>query len=341
MKFDSTILKKYLSGKFSLNDKAIVDEYFADDQYTSLLDAGLNEYWNSCSGKTPAKDLNPLLQKINHRILLQSAPKTSKLSLLWQFYSRVAAILLLPVLILSVYLMLQNEDVVSDAASFIEVHSPYGSRTKFSLPDGSTGWLNGGSLIRYPVQFGAERKVVLDGEAFFEVVKNPQSPFIVDATSLQIKVLGTSFNVVAYEVDSISEVVVASGKVEVTGEGQRFKQVLLPSERLICNRVNHQLSKSNVYIENYTSWKSGQLMFLNDKLDEVVRKLSRYYHVDIEVQADVRRTQQFRAIMQHESIDEVLRYMKLTMDIDYIISERTAGEDDLLSKRKIVITKKS
>jgi len=340
MKVDRDILKKYLNGRFSLNDKRMIDEYFTDDQYAGSLDAGLNEHWESHMKNGYGSDhhLEPVLDRVNHQILLHSPKNPNKLRLLWQVYSRVAAVLLFPVLIFSVWFLLQKGNEILTTSSFVEVHSPYGSRTKFVLPDGSAGWLNGGSFIRYPVQFGRERKIVLDGEAFFDVVRNPQSPFIVDANAIQIKVLGTSFNVVSYDKDSISEVVVASGKVEVLGEKGIFKQVLFPTERLVSNRVNNQVTKSNVNIQNYISWKSGHLMFINDNLDEVVRKLSRYYHVDIEVKQGVSRTQQFRAIMQNESLEEILRYMKLTMDIDYVIHERMASDDDFISKRKIIIS---
>jgi ferric-dicitrate binding protein FerR (iron transport regulator) len=330
MEFDPTILKKYLDGKFSLNDKKVVDEYFLDDQFTQLLDLELKKYWKDIYS------LDPVLDKINRRIHLQSQKNPAYLRYLWQLYGKVAAILLLPVLIFSVYFMMKRGDGTISTASLVEVYSPYGSRTKFLLPDGSVGWLNGGSSVQYPVSFGQERRVVLNGEAFFEVVKNPQSPFIVDGNSLQIKVLGTSFNVVSYDQDSISEVVVATGKVEVSGEGQ--KQVLSPSERLISNRLTNKVTRSNVDAENYISWRTGELKFLNDNLDEVVRKLSRYYYADIEVGQDVDKKQQFRAIMQNESLEEILKYMKLTMDIDFIIQERAAGNDNIVSKRKIIIT---
>lgn len=339
MRLNADIVRKYLKGKFSLNDKCIVDEFFENDHYSSELNNVLKDYWEETTIKEIEynKKLDEILDKINHRILLQSSKSTHKFKILWQLYSRVAAVLLLPILLFSIYYYLNpiNKGIT---ASWIEVHSPYGARTQFSLPDGSTGWLNGGSIIKYPVLFNSERKVTLNGEAYFDVVRNPDSPFTVEANQVKIKVLGTSFNVVSYDGDSISEVTVASGKVEVSSLGQILASKLLPSERLVMNRSKNRVFKSTVEIQNFISWKTGKLIFLNDNLDEVVRKISRFYNVDFEVKDNVNRDELFRAILEAESLEEVLRYMKLTMSIDYTIQERKQDQDSRISKRKVIIT---
>ena len=342
MEFNADILKKYLNGKFSLNDKRIVDEFFENDHYSTELNDVLKEYWEITDTQSTESKMNlgGILDKINHQILLRSTStqNKNKLKIIWQLYSRAAAVLLLPILLFSVYYSLNN-DIKSISAQWVEIHSPYGARTQFSLPDGSTGWLNSGSIIKYPVRFDAERTVTLNGEAYFDVVKNPESPFIVEANQVKVKVLGTSFNVVSYDCDSISEVIVASGKVEVSSSGQLLVSKLLPSERLVLNRSKNCFSKSTVDIQNYTSWKTGKLIFMNDRLDEVIRKLSRFYNVDFDVEDNVDKNQLFRAILKDENLEEILRYMKLTMGVDYVIQERKIEEDNWISKRKVIITK--
>lgn len=340
MEFNADIVRKYLHGKFSLADKRHVDEFFENDHYSAELNDVLKEYWEEAhsSGAETSKNLDRVLDRINHQILIRSTQNNNKLKTLWQLYSRVAAVLMLPILLFSLY-HAWNKDTKNKTDQWVEIHSPYGARTQFSLPDGSTGWLNSGSIIRYPVQFRSERSVTLNGEAYFDVVKNPDSPFIVDANQVKVKVLGTSFNVVSYDLDSISEVIVASGKVEVSSAGQLLASKLLPSERLVLNRSKNRYSKSIVDIQNYTSWKSGRLIFLNDNLDEVVRKVSRFYNVDLEVKGNVNRKELFRAILEEEGLEEVLRYMKLTMSLDYTILERKQDQDSRISKRKVIISK--
>ena len=339
MDFNREVISKYLKGKFSLNDKKQVDEYFMGNEYTSDLDGMLKDHWEevSCGEKPADKNLDFLLDKINHRIRLNTQRPVGRFRMVWRFYSNVAAILILPVLAISLlYSIVSRYD---SSAPWVEIHSPYGSRVQFSLPDGSSGWLNGGSVLRYQVQFSKKRVVVLNGEAFFQVVKNPALPFCVDAEGLKIKVLGTSFNVVSYKNDSVTEVTVATGEVEVKGKDVQFMQKLFPSQHLVLDRVKKQVSRSTVDIRNYTSWKNGKLIFLNDNLNEVARKISRYYNVDFEIGVNVNRSQLFRAILEDESLEEVLRYMKLIMPINYTVQEREQNLDGTVTRRKVILTK--
>ncbi len=338
MKFNADILQKYLNGKFSLDDKILVDEFFEDSSYSNELSDTLKDYWEEIILKpnenTP--NLEPVLNRINHQILLSSRP-TGRARKIWRLYSGVAAILLLPVLLFTFYHVYTTSRITN--SSWVEVHSPHGARTQFSLPDGSTGWLNGGSVIKYPVQFGSSRNVTLSGEAYFEVTKNPVSPFVIDANKIKIKVLGTSFNVFSYQNDSVAEVVVADGKVEVTNPNLKFKEILFPSDRLTLNTIKNSYSKSTVDVKEYISWKSGKLIFNNDPLTDVIRRLSRFYNVEFEVKENVDRNQLFRAFLEEESLEEVLRYMKMTMDIDYTIQERKVDQENKVSRQKIIISK--
>lgn len=337
MKLQKEIIKKYLHGCFSLTDKAAIDEYFTNQKYHQELNKELSDHWDELeAGEIPdKKDLTPLLDKINHEILLRSTRKTGALRLLWQVYAKTAAVLLIPIIAATFYLNRENNSF----DPWIEVHSPYGARTQFSLPDGSTGWLNSGSVIRYPAQFRDKRNIRLDGEAYFDIVKKPDSPFTILTHSMDVKVLGTSFNIVSYDVDSLSEVVVTSGKVQVVFENGKSGWNLSPNERLVYNRKSDSATKSLVDVEAFTSWKTGKLVFLNDNLDEVIRKLSRFYNVEFNIKPGVDHNQSFRAIMEKENLEEVLRYMSLTMEIDYAIQERKADSEGIIGKRKVLITK--
>ncbi len=336
MKFQAEIIRKYLRGRFSLNDKATVDKYFTNQKYNPELNEVLSNHWNELETRETSdqKDLSPVLNKINHEILLRSNRQPSTLRMLWQIYAKAAAVLLIPIVIVTLYLYQDR----SSSNSWVEIHSPYGARTQFSLPDGSTGWLNSGSVIKYSTQFQSDRNISLNGEAYFDVVKNPKSPFLIHTQSIDVQVLGTSFNVVSYDVDSIAEVVVTSGKVEVSKNNKKIRQNLLPNDRLVFNSLKNSTAISVVDVQNYTSWKTGKLIFMNDNLDEVIRKISRFYNVGFIINSDVDRSQLFRAIMEKENLEEVLRYMKLTMNIDYTIQERTVDNEGKIKKKEILIT---
>ncbi|MDD4192252.1 MAG: FecR domain-containing protein [Mangrovibacterium sp.] len=336
MKLRKEILIKYLRGYFSLNEKAVVDEYFASERFDTELTEVLREHWDELNTGKAAdrKDLSPVLDKISHELSLRRVRRMTTLKLVWRWYAKAAAILLVPVLIATFYR--SRTDNPSDA--WIEIHSPYGAQTRFTLPDGSSGWLNSGSVIKYPLGFCSERTVRLDGEAYFDVMKNPGSPFTVHTGSVDVNVTGTSFNVVSYDTDSLSEIVVTSGKIEVLFGKGKAALSLLPDERLVYHRQTGNLVKSVVDVQGFTSWKTGKLIFLNDNLDEAVRKIARFYHAKIRVDPEVDRNQSFRAIVEKESVEEVLRYMKLTMNLDYAVHEQKSGSGGVIEGKKIVIT---
>ncbi len=330
------ILIKYLRGYFSLNEKAVVDEYFTGKRYDKELTEVLKEHWDELNSGNVAdrKDLSPVLDRIGHELSLRPARRISTLKLVLQWYAKAAAILLFPVLAATFFW--SRTDNPSDA--WIEIHSPFGAQTRFTLPDGSSGWLNSGSVIKYPLEFRSERTVKLNGEAYFDVMKNPASPFTVHTGSVDVKVTGTSFNVVSYDTDSLSEIVVTSGKIEVLFGKGKAGLSLLPDERLVYHKQTGNLVKSLVDVQGFTSWKTGRLIFLNDNLDEAVRKIARFYHAKIRVDPEVDRNQSFRAIVEKESLEEVLRYMKLTMNLDYAIQEQKSGSGGVIEGKKIVIT---
>jgi ferric-dicitrate binding protein FerR (iron transport regulator) len=106
----------------------------------------------------------------------------------------------------------------------------------------------------------------------------------------------------------------------------------------VFNKLKSSAERSEVNVQNYTSWTTGRLVFQNDKLDEVARKLSRFYHVDFTIGENVDGSQSFRAVMEKESLEEVLRYMKLTMNINYNIREREINSEGLVTRQEVLIT---
>lgn len=157
-----------------------------------------------------------------------------------------------------------------------------GEKLDVTLPDGTEVRLNAGSTLRYPTQFATStREVELSGEAFFDVVKNPNAAFIVKTAGLTTTVLGTSFNINTNDSDNIT-VTVASGKVGVAAESSK-EVVLKPKQQLSYNKTSHQMRTQEVKLDKYLDWKDGILRFENTSISEAVKKLERWYDVDIEV----------------------------------------------------------
>jgi len=160
---------------------------------------------------------------------------------------------------------------------------PYGKRSRVVLPDQTEVWLNSGSKLTYPVKFaGDNREVFLQGEALFDVTHDEKRPFFVLTKQLDVRVLGTSFNVSAYEDDSIVQTVLVRGSVELEYKskflGISVNQKMVPGTLAVFDSAERSVEQSLVDTDQFTSWKDGYLLLENSPLSEIAKKLSRYYN---------------------------------------------------------------
>lgn len=170
---------------------------------------------------------------------------------------------------------------------FTQLIVPYGKRNCVILADGSKVWINSGSRLVYPVHFDSnKREVFLDGEAYFDVSKNPQKPFIVRTNKFNIQVLGTQFNVQCYEEEKVFNAVLVRGKVSLW-KNQRFfarKVVLAPSQMAIVAENQNKIDVRTVSdVQSYVSWVQGYVNFTDERTDLLLKKISRYYNVKIDL----------------------------------------------------------
>lgn len=157
---------------------------------------------------------------------------------------------------------------------------PYGKRTYITLADGSEVWLNSGTQLDFPSEFnGKTREIRVDGEIYIDVVPNKKMPFIVHAQDMQIRVLGTSFNISAYRDDFKKTIVLVEGKVKVE-RGETQLAELLPNEKI--DVLENRVSKETVNTSEYISWKKGILEFNGTPMSEILKKVGRYYNVQFE-----------------------------------------------------------
>lgn len=160
---------------------------------------------------------------------------------------------------------------------------PYGNRSTITLADGTQVWLNAGSRMIYPSRFiDRKREVFLVGEAFFNVTKNQEKPFIVKTPDIEIEVLGTQFNLSAYPEENVVQAVLTEGSIELgwTNGGLFDRSTkIVPGQMAMVNREKRETKLYNVNTEYYTSWREGYLTFNNSDLSRVVKKLERYYNI--------------------------------------------------------------
>ncbi len=165
---------------------------------------------------------------------------------------------------------------------------PYGKRSVLTLADGTRIWLNSGSKLVYPSNFDKrQREVYLEGQAFFSVTHAEDVPFYVHTKDMEVKVLGTEFDVSAYDDDPYTATVLTKGSVELTTQRQALfgskKTKITPGTRAVFDQGRAALTTEQVDVREYVSWKEGYLILARAPLAEVLKKLSRYYRVDIEL----------------------------------------------------------
>ncbi|TMU56113.1 FecR family protein [Flagellimonas algicola] len=202
---------------------------------------------------------------------------------------------------------------------------PQGKTFQLQLSDGTIAYLNAGSSIKYPVQFmeGAQRQIYVQGEAFLDVAKDPNHPFVVNTNGLNVRVLGTQFNVSAYPEDETTEVVLVEGAVslytEEDGYGSEKNVKLEPGFKGSFDKTSNHIDTSKVITSLYTSWINGKLVFRNMTFSNIMKKLERHYDVTIVNNNKDLTHDLFNANFGKEPIENVLMELKANYGIDYQI----------------------
>jgi len=211
---------------------------------------------------------------------------------------------------------------VIDTPSELSLYVPPSQRVSLTLQDGTTVWLNAQSTLTYPSIFtGDERRVKIQGEAYFEVAKDEKKPFIVSANGVDMKVLGTTFNVYSYPKEDISRISLVEGSLQVYFEDKETTGVLLkPNEQVTIK--GDEMAVENILYNDYFLWREGIYSFYNEPLANILKKLELYYDIEIVVKDQEmlqwRYTVKFR---QRDGIDEILRLMQRIHRFDMVRDE--------------------
>ncbi len=328
-------IRRFADNKYSYSDYSFVASSFRKDESNSEFKKSLEEDWNATTNNVDENvNVHRILDQLHHKINLRQVEKGA-LARFYSKFSKIAAVLLLPALItIAVFSYLSvNKPEVS--VSWAEIHSPIGSRTRFQLPDGSVGWLNSGSSIKYPVDFLNNRHVEIYGEAWFDVAHINSSAFRVATPYFDVQVLGTQFNVISYENEATAEVILEQGKVQILNNEGEVENVLIPDEHLVFNKQTNKMIKTSIDSESYSSWKDGLLIFKNEPMTEIARRLERRYSTDIILHGDLLKKSVFRATFQDENLEEICKMLSTVAPIRYEIHQREKLPDYTFSKRTV------
>ncbi|WP_292270185.1 FecR family protein [Butyricimonas sp.] len=203
-----------------------------------------------------------------------------------------------------------------------ELIVPRGGEYQIVLADGTRVWLNSATKLIFPQNFtGKERRVVLSGEAFFEVARDENKPFIVETSRMDVKVLGTRFNVNAYTDNEMVSTTLVDGSVEVAS-GTQKPITLVPGEQAYGEAG--ELEKREVNVRLYTSWIDGRFMFNNVELEEIAKQISRWYDVEIFfTNENVKKTRFTGGMVKFKPLDDLIRMIESTSSVCFSVKGRT------------------
>ncbi|MGQ8337773.1 FecR family protein [Sunxiuqinia sp. A32] len=326
-KINSDIIRKYINGTYTYQELKKLANWFNNEKFDEDIREAVYSHWDKYTEteSMQERDLSSVLKTLKTKILPENKSQSFKQRVI-TFYFRVAAILLIPLLIYSSYTLFNRAPEKQSFSKWIEIVSPYGSRTHFDLPDGTKVSLNSGAHLKYNADFNNERKISIEGEAYFDVHHDASSPFIVEAEMVNVKVLGTKFSVSSFLDENTIDVILEEGKVQLFGENNSLSEVLKPDEKFSFDKNNMSGEIEHIDAKYAHSWKDGILIFRNEPLGEVIRKIGHWYNVKFDVLDPELTEFRYRATFQNEPLEEVLRLISLTSPIEYVIKERKVNE---------------
>lgn len=212
-----------------------------------------------------------------------------------------------------------NNSASEDARNTISV--PVGGNYKVVLPDGTAVWLNASSSLTYPLAFkGKTRGVNLEGEAYFEVAKNPNKPFVVQVNKMQVTVLGTHFNVNAYSDHAAIQTTLVEGSVRLS---QASSQVILkPGEQGNVDPISAKIQVSQANTNKVLAWKNGYFMFQDDNIQDIMQQIARWYDLEVEYRGKPSNSRFGGIYSRNKDINELLKGLELTGLVHFKIEGR-------------------
>ncbi len=340
-----TLISKNLEGVASEDENLRLHTWISIAESNRKYYLELKNIWEASDHNLSYNKIDDVegLKKVKIRISIGRSGNK-----LWGYLQRIAAILLIPVTVGTIFFMRHRSEgnSASGGPVYNEVYAAFGTRSALKLADSTLVWLNSGSSLRYPDRFtGRNREVDLKGEAYFEVKTDPSHPFIVKTSNFIVKATGTKFNVLNYESNSLSEVTLISGKVsvnELTGSNKsNLISNLGPNQHLKYDKQNKTISLRDEDSYKYYAWKDGKLIFRNEPLSDVVKKIGQVFNVDIQLNGPELQGYRYRATFQDESLEEILRLLKMTSPVDYKEIKRTPLPDGSFPKKQVIIFQKN
>lgn len=310
-------IKNYLSGKSSTTEQKEILDWIRKDHNLAEFQETKSEWKNEVVKEEIPSEFKPNWLNIQNNMLGQMQVEMQQTQRTLKFFRYAAIFIFLIALPSLVYFFTQSKPRAP--LVYTTVVADYGQISKVVLPDSSVIWINSGSTIKYNNQFSAtNRDIELIGEAFFKVQKNKELPLIVSSSNLQVKVLGTEFGVMAYPEESVIQVVLEKGKVELTSlSDQNLKQEMKPGELVSFDKASKAMTIKNINTTLYTSWKDGITNIYNLPLSEVVIRLEKRFNQKFIVDDEIKNIP-YTFTIKNENLGSILSLMEKITPVDAV-----------------------
>lgn len=308
------IIPRYCSGQASIEECRLVEEWIqqSEEHYRIVKQIYAIDQVMSTVRMESKVNTEKALASVSRKMKDRSLPS---LFLWWQ---RIAAVLFIPLLIA---FCIKSFTTKTEIAQMIEIKTNPGMTTTFDLPDGSKVYLNSESSLIYPSFFSEDKRAVqLKGEAFFEVQKDAEHRFVVFGPhNTHIEVLGTSFNVEAFERDSFISTTLVEGKVRFAylKNKQPTSVVVKPGQKLMYNTVSSQVNLVETIGETETAWKDGNIVFRATRLPDALRMLEKQFNVTFVLSNDRLRDEAFKGSFTNQRLERILEIFKISSNIKW------------------------
>ncbi|RKD90235.1 FecR family protein [Mangrovibacterium diazotrophicum] len=333
MNIEPNDIRRFLEGKTTPEESNKIKQWLSVPQNEAVARMILGDLWtnNEIHLKGQKPDFDTMLLKTKFRIPTDSINQINKhsrsnVNRFIQLFYRVAAVLILPLMLFTAYLYFQKPVVpVSPSAEnagfgIREIYTKPGTRTSLQLADGTRVWLNDGTTFRYPEQFtGAKREVYVDGEAYFEVEADKQHPFVVNNPMMKTLVTGTHFNVNGYSKDQFFEATLLEGKIQL--ESKSGNAELLPGEQLQFNVDAKKMVQREVKSSSAIGWIDGRLIIQNERLELALKKISRWYNIDIVMDDKSISDYELTCTLENEKVDQCMNLISNALQIRYRVEK--------------------
>ena len=326
-----SLITRYLMGNASTGEIEELRHWIESDEQHKRYFQRQQDIWAVLN---PTVDINDIdAENAELKVLRKAGIASSRLAIfkkLLGYWSRIAAVVILPLLAVVGYLIYRplEERDIADAT----ISTSFGCLSRTVLPDGTTVWLNANSSLQYdPMMDDNVRNVILHGEAYFDVKADAKHPFNVKTPYMTVTATGTEFNVNAY--DSSASITLVDGKVSV--EVERKSMTLNPGEHLAVADGRPTIS-NHINTEKYCCWRNGTLIFEDEPLFNICNRLQQIYDVEFDIAPELKE-RTFRMILNGENISEVVRFFELAAPVTCEFENLKSPDDTTKFKSRIRI----